>query len=207
MMEEEWLNCNDPTVLATFLDGNGSARKLRLFACACCRAVSKMLVPETLAAIEVAERFADGLVSSDERKRARAASFHAPWHEDDAFAHQRGPAKAAVTAALARNPVEAAHRASSMGGPEDEKANAKILREILGNPFRPVTFDPEWRSSTVMQLAQGIYDERDFSTLPILADALQDAGCDCDDILNHFRDPNATHVRGCWALDLVLGKE
>ncbi len=58
-----------------------------------------------------------------------------------------------------------------------------------------------------MLLASGIYAERAFDRMPILADALQDAGCDSDDILNHLRDANATHVRGCWALDLVLGKE
>jgi hypothetical protein len=58
-----------------------------------------------------------------------------------------------------------------------------------------------------MALATGIYESRDFTPTPILADALQDAGCDCDDLLNHLRDPQATHVRGCWALDLVLGKE
>ncbi|MBA4191715.1 MAG: hypothetical protein C0467_27360 [Planctomycetaceae bacterium] len=81
------------------------------------------------------------------------------------------------------------------------------MSDIFGNPFRPVVVDPTWRTSTVTQLARGIYDDRTFDVLPILADALQDAGCDCDDILNHFRDPNATHVRGCWALDLVLGKE
>jgi hypothetical protein len=57
-----------------------------------------------------------------------------------------------------------------------------------------------------MALAHQMYDGRDFSAMPILADALQDAGCDCEDILNHLRDPNATHVRGCWALDLILGK-
>jgi hypothetical protein len=84
---------------------------------------------------------------------------------------------------------------------------AAILRDIIGNPFRPVSFDPSWLTSTVVALARGIYEERAFDRLPILADALQDAGCDSDDILNHLRDPHATHVRGCWALDLVLGKE
>ena len=89
----------------------------------------------------------------------------------------------------------------------EQAAHIALIREIFGNPFRPVAVNPEWRTSTVMQLARGIYDNRNFSDLPILADALQDAGCDCDDILNHLRDANATHVRGCWALDLVLGKE
>jgi len=75
------------------------------------------------------------------------------------------------------------------------------------NQDKKLVVKRKWRTSTVMQLARGIYDERTFDQLPILADALQDAGCDNDDILNHFRDPNATHVRGCWDLDLVLGKE
>jgi hypothetical protein len=81
-----------------------------------------------------------------------------------------------------------------------------LLRDIFGNPFRPVAFDPAWRTTDVMLLARGIYEERAFDRMPILADALQDAGCESEDILNHLRDANATHVRGCWALDLVLDK-
>jgi hypothetical protein len=83
----------------------------------------------------------------------------------------------------------------------------RIIHEIYGNPFRPVSFSAEWRTTDVLLLAQGIYAERAFDRMPILADALQDAGCDTDDLLSHLRDMNATHVRGCWALDLVLGKE
>ena len=81
-----------------------------------------------------------------------------------------------------------------------------MIHEVVGNPFRPVQVDPAWLTSDVVLLATGIYDDRAFDRMPILADALQDAGCDNDDILNHLRDPNATHVRGCWALDLILGK-
>lgn len=69
------------------------------------------------------------------------------------------------------------------------------------------SFKPSWRTPDVLMLARGIYDQHAFERMPILADALQDAGCDSDDILNHLRDTSATHVRGCWALDLVLGKE
>jgi hypothetical protein len=68
-----------------------------------------------------------------------------------------------------------------------------------------VVFDPEWRTATVVQLAQGIYDDRAFDRLPILADALQDAGCDHADVLNHCRD-TGPHARGCWVVDLILGK-
>ena len=90
---------------------------------------------------------------------------------------------------------------------EEFARQAEFIREVFGNPFRPVTVDPAWLTSDVRLLATGIYDEKAFDRLPILADALQDAGCDNDDILNHLRDTGATHVRGCWALDLVLGKE
>jgi hypothetical protein len=69
------------------------------------------------------------------------------------------------------------------------------------------SFDPAWRTDTVLALARQMYESRDFSAMPILADALQDAGCDCDDILSHCREAHATHVRGCWVVDLVLGKE
>ncbi|MBL8793522.1 MAG: hypothetical protein JNM56_06440 [Planctomycetia bacterium] len=80
------------------------------------------------------------------------------------------------------------------------------MREVCGNPFRPVKVDPAWLTSTVVLLAQAIYDERAFDRLPILADALEDAGCDHADILNHCRS-EGPHVRGCWALDLVLGRK
>jgi hypothetical protein len=83
---------------------------------------------------------------------------------------------------------------------------AKILRDIIGNPFHRIVFDPAWLTSDVTLLARGIYDTRAFERMPILADALQDAGCDNEDILTHCRDANASHVRGCWVVDLVLGK-
>jgi hypothetical protein len=66
---------------------------------------------------------------------------------------------------------------------------------------------PEWRTTTVVQLARVMYESRDFTAMPILADALQDAGCDNEDILNHCREPSGVHVRGCWVIDRVLNKE
>jgi hypothetical protein len=88
----------------------------------------------------------------------------------------------------------------------EERAQCALLRCIVGNPFRLVTFNPAWLSSDVVPMARGIYDDRAFDRMPILADALQDAGCDNDDILNHCRDTNTPHARGCWVVDLVLGK-
>ena len=89
----------------------------------------------------------------------------------------------------------------------EKRAQCRLLREIFGNPFRPPAFSSEWRTDTAIALARQMYEAREFSAMPILADALQDAGCDNAGVLNHCRDPNATHVRGCWVLDLVLGKE
>jgi hypothetical protein len=86
------------------------------------------------------------------------------------------------------------------------RAVVGVLRDVVGNPFRSAAVDPAWRTSTVTALARGVYESRDFSAMPILADALQDAGCDSEDILNHCRS-GGVHVRGCWVADLVLGKE
>ena len=82
---------------------------------------------------------------------------------------------------------------------------ADIIRDVFGNPFRPVAVAPARLTPTVLSLAQGIYADRAFDRLPILADALHDAGCDNDDLLTHLRGSDP-HVKGCWALDLVLGK-
>jgi hypothetical protein len=86
---------------------------------------------------------------------------------------------------------------------------ASLVRDL----FRPVTFAPAtvspawlaWNDGTVVKIAQAIYDERAFERLPVLADALEDAGCDNADIRRHCREPGE-HVRGCWVVDLLLGK-
>ena len=80
-----------------------------------------------------------------------------------------------------------------------------LIHDIFGNPFRPIAVDLSWLTSTVSFLAEGIYADRAFDRLPILADALQDAGCDNDDILDHCRGPGP-HVRGCWVVDLLTGR-
>jgi hypothetical protein len=82
---------------------------------------------------------------------------------------------------------------------------AALLRDIFGNPFRPVAFDPLWRTSTAVGLARTMFESRDFAAMPVLADALEEAGCDNADVLAHCRGPGP-HVRGCWVVDLVLGK-
>jgi hypothetical protein len=86
------------------------------------------------------------------------------------------------------------------------ESQAELARDIFGNPFRPVAFSPAWRTDTAVALARQMYGSRDFGAMPILADALQEAGCDSEEVLSHCRGPGP-HVRGCWVVDLVLGKE
>jgi hypothetical protein len=88
------------------------------------------------------------------------------------------------------------------------KIQADLLREIFGNPFRPTSIDPAWHTwngGTIPSLARAIYDEKAFDRLPILGDALEEAGCSDPEILDHCRREGG-HVRGCWVLDLVLGR-
>jgi hypothetical protein len=118
---------------------------------------------------------------------------------------------------LTEYPIEPEHCADScmhaLCGHDDYVAGqgevlfqTDLLRDIFGNPFRPVAFSPAWRTSDAVALARTMYESREFGAMPILADALQDAGCDNTDILDHCRDPKQVHVRGCWVCDLVLGK-
>ena len=106
----------------------------------------------------------------------------------------------------------------------ERAVQAALLRDIFGNPFEPIAFEPAWRTEPVVTLAQKMYSAGDFDAMPDLADALQDAGCENERILNHCRysslqaadttgapvtgqKTRATqHVRGCWVVDLVLCK-
>jgi hypothetical protein len=100
-----------------------------------------------------------------------------------------------------------AHSGSTIGCTERDvsKLVADLLRCIVGNPFRPVAFEPAWRTEHTVGIAGKMYDERDFRAMPILADALEEAGCDSADVLAHSREPGP-HARGCWVVDEVLGK-
>jgi hypothetical protein len=85
-------------------------------------------------------------------------------------------------------------------------AQTHLLRDIFGNPFRPVTLDPTWKTPAVVQLARSLYEERRFTDMPVLADALEEAGCQDAAVLGHCRG-SGPHVRGCWVVDLLLGRE
>jgi hypothetical protein len=200
------------------LAGKASNRKSRLFACACCRRLASLLLPaECFSLIEVAERYADGLADEEERlaavQVAVAASMDYPDYRAAVVAWEA--CATCPDAADAAEATTAAHASVVDEYGYFGAANAEyavvcaLFRDIFGNPFRPVAADPRWLSwkdGTVVKLAQSIYNERNFASLPILADALEDAGCTNEDILNHCRQLGE-HVRGCWVVDLLLGKE
>jgi hypothetical protein len=220
-------------------------RKLRLFACACCRCIWHLLTDaRSRRAVEVAELCADGsewllerAAAAADARAARNAAFVA-WRErgsgagtvlieplqaalasiedvlaGDAWARGAGGLKAARSVRdscwlIAEEPA---------AGVSSRRALmtdlAVLLRELLGNPFRTApAVDPAWRDGAVRKLAEAAYEERRLPEgtlepvrLPLLADALEDAGCTDAELLGHLRSPGP-HVRGCWAVDLVLGK-
>lgn len=179
-----------------------------------------MLVPETLAALDVAIEFAEGRVGQAERRAAREKAFQAGWHPGATFAHRRGPAKACVTAALARKASEAARLAAwharGIGPPdrsdwwngkaEQAEIQAAVLRDIFVYPFRPApAIKAACFSPAVVALARTIYEDRAFDQMLDLACALERAGCTDPEILAHCRG-TSPHVRGCWVVDLILGR-
>jgi hypothetical protein len=116
--------------------------------------------------------------------------------------------KPEVAARNAARSAQAGVASNPLLGTEDAEllAQAVLLRDIFGNPFPPITLDSAWLTPNVVQLADSIYNDRAFDRMPELADALDDAGCDNDELLSHLRGPGP-HVRGCWVVDLVLGKK
>jgi hypothetical protein len=218
MTEAEWLAATDPLPMLEVLEGKASDRKFRLVSCGCCRLFWDELQRRRRAAVETAERFADGNTGKREIRR-RSREFDDYRHTFfEALNNDRQPdqacARNAVLACACHfDPDDAdaideacdATLAATFALAPGRRAVGDIVRDVFGNPFRPHTADPTWLTSTVVQLAEGIYQDRAFDRLPILADALQDAGCDNDDILNHCRQPGE-HVRGCWVVDLILGK-
>jgi hypothetical protein len=230
MTESDWATCTHPAAMLSFLrDRGASERKLRLFAVACCRRVLHMMADlRCRHAVEVAEAFADGSAGDGERgaamREANQAALDAlQVHLGSEFATSPRFVLAANAATSAcGTPGEFATNAvrgilgacwkiardpeSALGGLDHERAAECItIRDIFGDPFKPTPFAPSWRTDTVVTLARQQYETRDFSLMPIMGDALQDAGCEEESILNHCRSPGV-HVRGCFVVDLVLNR-
>jgi hypothetical protein len=223
--EAQWLSARFVATLLYCLRERAikDARKMRLFAVACCRRNwDKLTDARSRAAVELGERHADGAVKTKELSTAaaraagavmeicEATGYDRDWELRKGFAsiYDRGnPAAlrwAIVATSLVRDEGErAAWNAEGVANTKELAANCHLFRDIFGNPFRPVTFSPSWRTDTAVSLARQMYESRDFSGMPILADALEDAGCANDEVLSHCRDVKQVHVRGCWVVDAL----
>jgi hypothetical protein len=232
MTEEEWLSATDPTPMLEFLlnrpgtlwDASArpgpmvwllrnkvSDRKLRLFAVACCRGSKQLLLRRKLReGVKVAERFAENqttiakLTTTHDHYNRLACSLYHCEKERDIRRWAEATAVACATSPTC-NVVDTVWHIQRAAHRDPTPHLSRLLHDIFGNPFRPVSLDPAWLTSTVLALANGVYAERAFDRMPILADALQDAGCDNLDILDHCRGPGP-HVRGCWVVDLALAR-
>jgi hypothetical protein len=288
MPETEWLSSTDPKPMLEvvrgplsvrrkvffgrevsfegYFDRRTSDRKLRLFACACCRRLWDLLdkdhckrlleVGQELGceglpdlpldsarnAVELSERAADESMSAEALRAAAEAAdaFHLPaqdyaacydpgmgpfdtvlmasgraayaaYHacDSDPAVGSMGVIREASCAIAYLRSTEYGQMVAEGGDPAERAAHCALLREIMGNPFRSPAIAPAvlaWNGGAVRRFAKAMYDERSFAQMSQLADALEQAGCTDADVIAHCREPGE-HVRGCWVVDLILGKE
>jgi hypothetical protein len=208
--EQEWDRCTDPKQMLGLLIGRAGERKVRLLLCACGRALWGQLPDgRSWKAVEVGERFADEPGDEDMLR---------PAYREAAAALRQARSASREAAAISLESVDRWVGVASAVALADKAiplwSVAQLLREIF-NPFRPVAVDPAWlawHGGAAVNLAQSVYEERelpsghlDAARLAVLADMLEEAGCADPQLLGHLRGPGP-HLRGCWAVDLVLGK-
>lgn len=221
---EWWLTCQDADELAIEIvqaRHHLSDRKAYLICAACCSRIAGFLPIEVgNEVLEVVIRYADDQAEKDELREARRS---AEQYGDADSDYLDSPTYWATHGEVPDCLVACVNASLWGGGDLDQTdpelqtkyeewrtlantAHLAIVRDVCGNPFRPVSVDPAWLTSTVRTLAENIYADCAFDRLPILAHALQDAGCDNEDILNHCRG-DGPHVRGCWVVDLLTGRK
>lgn len=220
MTESEWLSCTDPAAMFLLLRDSGGAteRKLRLFACACCRLVWHLLGDvRSREAVEVAERFGDGHATQgqlDAAREAASAAWNAAWAAAGEADWDAARDAAWVACAAASDAAASAASASSAAWDVDPGTRADLFRDIF-NAWLPALTPSllAWHDALIPRLAQAAYDERflpsghlDPQRLAVLSDALEEAGCTDAALLEHLRG-EGPHWRGCWAVDAVLRKE
>ena len=197
-----------------------SDRKLRLFACACCRRAWDWLDDNARGLVLLGERLADGLATNAERRTAskdaaERVGVHASGYPANyAFCGLTSPADHGAQLAVIHLPRMIAGMKTQRGALEARESRAcraeqehqqELLRDITGDLIGSARGAPTWLTAEVAGMARRIYADRAFDLMPTLADLLQDAGCAEADVLEHCRGPGP-HVRGCWVVDLVLGK-
>lgn len=221
MTEAEWLGCDNPLTMVEVVSGSASERKLRLFACACARLLWANWNGSQRAAVVTAERVAEGTLEWGELASHRGqnmgvASGFGSTAAAEAIRRVLQAAQGPIAVPAVDNGWEAYSRRLQEARQE---ATARIappmcaLVRCVFAPYRGTVEHNHWRAEDVLAVARAAYDEWSPSDgalsplrLSILADALTDAGCADEGLLAHLRSPGK-HVRGCWALDLVLGKE
>jgi hypothetical protein len=228
MTEAEWLKTKIPLYMLREFPGEWDARKARLFWCACCRRYGLSSDERMRRLLEAAEDHSEADTTWFARRfpalfglyRASDAGhvkfrhyltlrgfFNTPPDSLLRFVEILAPSSARGTLLKAGQDPWSAECARPFNEAEGVVNNwlSAALREVFGNPFRPVALNPAWLTSDVLALARQMYESRDFGAMPILADALQEAGCDHINVLGHCREPGE-HVRGCWVIDMLLGK-
>ncbi|HJZ55496.1 MAG TPA: STAS domain-containing protein [Gemmataceae bacterium] len=202
---ESWASDPDPHHRLASLPAGTPGRKRRLFAVACGRRLGHLLGNAACRrAMELAEAHAEGRTTDEDLEAAYQAASVAVAQAE--YRGQLGASMGAAAASADPNVTQAAWQAAAwageINGPEPQLA---LLADVFGNPFRPPRLDPAWLTPHVRDLAQAIDQESDFDSMPALGDALRAAGCDDAELLAHCAE-EAEHVRGCWAIDLILGK-
>ncbi len=231
MTETEWLDCISPEEMLVFLGERATLRKKRLFACACVRRIWPSLNDDRLRmAVKAVEQFADGRVSSDLLAKARRKvklskacvhviqAIEALLPEDGPILIRprdiREPTDVISATRAVRTSARTLEASKEYDAPPKMETirplaaldAVELLREIFGSPFRSVDIDPSWlawKQGLVPRMARIIYRKRCFRNLPILADALEEAGCHDAALLSHCRN-RVDHVRGCWVVDAIL---
>ncbi|MGE3808685.1 MAG: hypothetical protein AB7K24_28805 [Gemmataceae bacterium] len=220
MTESEWLTCVKVTVpVMDWLRRQGGRRKFRLAGCAAVRHVWDAIDhPHARALVEMCEEVADGLLEAQRLQRP-ANAIERDLGVDLLSTRAQAATRAALYLAMPAD-YQAGYSAMAEAAQVGKRADqwswqCRLLRDIFSNPFRPASIQQAWltwKDGTIPNLARAAYDKRelpggdfDASKLAILADALEEAGCASEEMLGHLRGPGP-HVRGCWAVDLLLGK-
>ena len=224
---KQWLEASTPYVMFELLGSLGariSPRKMRLFGIACCALIDNLPKDDDcVRAVQLAEQIVAGVAISEDEARLRSDlkdkylaivkgeqnSAAGLWgvgaaknllQEDDDYL------KAAPIYAGDADLSRVWYAANSATSCDKLESFTDLLREVLGNPFHAVKFEPRWRAPATIALARDIYDTQAFSRMPSLGQALIDVGCSDERILTHCRRITG-HVRGCWVLDFVLRSE
>jgi carbon storage regulator CsrA len=215
-----WIRGTDPSQLLALLPATTSARKLRLFAVACARRVEGVWNQGTrLDVLDLVERFADGLPCLELTSAVRRLTV---LLGEVLYRDHLGPSVSAARGAALPDASQAAARASwdavnacghALADDKDEEAARRaqvyLLHCIFGNPWEPIEVGRDvlaWHDGLIVSAARRIYESRDFTELPVLADMLEDAGCSDARMLDHCHGPGP-HARGCFVVDLILAKD